>query len=302
MAVALDHLEGGEPVIADFPQRYRQLCQQLSLARSRAYSPDLIDRLNRMVLRGHQQLYARPPAASVLLEGVRRTFPRAVRAERWLLLLATVLLVGTGAAMDLAVHLRPDLAYTVMDPSSISAIESMYNPDSDTFLQERPAESDLSMLGYYIRNNIGIGLRTFVSGIALGLGSIFFLVFNGIYMGAVLGHLDNVGFSSTIYPFIIGHGAFELTAIVLAGVAGLRLGAAVLAPGRHSRKAAVVLAAKRALPIVYGFVVMLVIAAFIESLWSCRYTLPLSVRYGVGAMLWAVVLGYLGLSGRDRAA
>ena len=41
------------------------------------------------------------------------------------------------------------------------------------------------MFGYYIRNNTGIGFQTFAGGLLLGLGTLFFLVFNGFYIGAV---------------------------------------------------------------------------------------------------------------------
>jgi uncharacterized membrane protein SpoIIM required for sporulation len=47
----------------------------------------------------------------------------------------------------------------------------------------------------------------------LGLGSAFFLIFNGLMIGAVAGHLTRIGFGQTFWSFVIGHGAFELTAI-----------------------------------------------------------------------------------------
>ena len=41
----------------DMPAAYRQLCQLMALARDRQYSPELVDRLNHLVLRGHHVLY-----------------------------------------------------------------------------------------------------------------------------------------------------------------------------------------------------------------------------------------------------
>ena len=299
---ALDRLEGGQTVAApDFPQRYRRLCQQLALARSRSYTPELIDRLNRLVLRGHQHLYGRPLIAPRLMEGLQRTFPRRVREEWRLVLLSTALFAGPMLAVVVLLRFRPELVHTLMDPENLTNIEMMYDPASDRFLQERSAESDLEMFGFYIRNNIGIGFRIFASGLLAGVGSVVFLVFNGLLIGAVIGHLDNIGYASTLYPFMIAHGAFELTAIVLAGAAGLRLGGALVAPGRYSRRTAMSRAAKQAMPIVYGFAGMLVIAAGIEAFWSPRHTLPLSIRYGVGVAMWVLVLVYLAGAGRRNA-
>jgi uncharacterized membrane protein SpoIIM required for sporulation len=202
----------------------------------------------------------------------------------------------------LALKLRPEAIHSILDPMMLENVELMYDPASERFLHERSAESDIEMFGFYIRNNIGIGFRIFASGLLAGVGAVFFLLYNGISIGAVIGHLDNIGFASTLYPFMIAHGAFELTAIVLAGAAGLRLGLALIAPGRHSRRAALALAAKTAMPIVYGFTGMLVIAAGLEAFWSPRHTLPLGLRYGVGAAMWVLVGIYLLGAGRRDAA
>ena len=58
--------------------------------------------------------------------------------------------------------------------------------------------------------------------------------------------------SATFYSFVVTHAAFELTAIVLSGAAGLRIGHSMLAPGRHTRTQALVVAARESIVIVYG--------------------------------------------------
>lgn len=298
----LERLEARQPLPElDFAARYRRVCQHLALARERLYTPALIDRLNALAVRGHQQLYGRRPVAPWLLEGVRRTFPAAVRAEWRLVLAASVLFYGSFAAMFAALQADPALIHSVMDAEMIANIEGMYDPASERFLRERAADSDVMMFGFYVRNNTGIGLRTFAGGLAAGLGTLFFLVFNGVFIGATFGHLHHIGFGETLYPFVVGHGAFELNAIVLSGVAGLRLGLAVLAPGRRQRGDAVAHAARKALPIVLGMAAMFILAAFLEAFWSPRHTLPDEVRYGVGAALWVLVGGYFLLSGRRGA-
>ena len=52
------------------------------------------------------------------------------------------------------------------------------------------------------------------------------------------------------------------------------------------------------MPIIYGFVVMLLIAAAIEAFWSSARWLPLPIKYSVAALCWISVLGYLGFQGR----
>lgn len=286
---------------ASFPERYRRVCQHLALARHRSYGADLVEGLNQLALRGHTLLYSRPSHPFRRLgEFAAVTFPRAIRRDWRLLLLAAALFVVPAVGTDLAIHLRPDLIYTVVDPAKVAEIEAMYDPTSQHFLQERASDSDLAMFGFYIRNNVGIGFRTFASGVLFGLGSAFFLLFNGLFLGAIAGHIDNVGYGWTFYTFVITHGAFELTAIVLSGQAGMMLGGALLAPGQRTRGRALMEEAKKASAIVYGLAGMLFLAAFLEAFWSSSTTIPGEAKLAVGGVLWALVLAYIAVAGRGR--
>jgi uncharacterized membrane protein SpoIIM required for sporulation len=154
------------------------------------------------------------------------------------------------------------------------------------------------MFGFYIRNNMSVALQCFASGLAAGLGSLFFLAFNGAYGGAIAGYLTERGLGETFYSFIVTHAAFELTAIVLSGAAGLRLGHAWIAPGRRTRVQSLVLAAREVVVIVYGVLALLLIAAAVEAFWSSGSWIPLPIKYGVAAICWAAVLAWLTLQGR----
>ncbi len=157
------------------------------------------------------------------------------------------------------------------------------------------------MFGFYIRNNVGIAFQCFASGLAAGLGSIFFLVYNGAMFGAVAGYLTERGLGDTFYSFVVTHGAFELTAIVLSGAAGLKLGHSLLAPGRRTRRQSLVHAARECVVIVYGVTAMLVVAAAVEAFWSSAAWVPNAVKYGVAAVCWLGVFAYLALQGRHAA-
>src|SRR5690606_26373250 len=113
----------------------------------------------------------------------------------------------------------------------------------------RNASSDWAMFGFYIDNNIGIGFRCFAGGLFLGLGSIFFIVYNGALIGAVGGFLTERGLAATFYSFVATHSSFELIAIVLSGAAGLRLGQALVMPGRLTRRASLVTATREVTPL-----------------------------------------------------
>ncbi len=300
----MENLRAGkaDPRTASFPEQYRQVCQHLALARHRRYGAEIVEGLNRIALVGHQHFYGgRHQTMRKVGRFVAVGFPRAVRAQSRLLLLAAVLFCGPALAMGAAITARPALIYTVVSPAQAANIEEMYDPAGGHFLQERESGGDLAMFGFYISNNIGIGFRTFAAGVLFCVGAAVTLIFNGLLLGAVAAHLGNVGYTETFYSFVIGHGAFELTAIVLAGQAGMMLGAALLAPGRRARVQALKEEGKKAVIIVYGVAGMLLIAAFLEAFWSSTTMVSPTVKLAVGACLWAFVLAYLALGGRGGA-
>src|SRR5699024_2946756 len=131
-------------------------------------------------------------------------------------------------------HFQPDWAYHVLGDAMLSKMEEMY-ASAQAMHEARQSDSNFMMFGFYIRNNVGIALRTFGAGAVLGVGAIFALFYNGMVLGGVAAHLTNVGLGGNFWPFVIGHGSFELTAIVLAGQAGLKLGLAPVWPGRKTR-------------------------------------------------------------------
>ncbi|MBV4476381.1 stage II sporulation protein M [Pseudomonas botevensis] len=306
-ALALERLERGKDTsqVAAFPKAYRRLCQHLALAQERGYSSFLIDSLQQQVLRGHQQLYRhRSRLGANLLGFILAGFPRLVRQEWRFVLVAALLFFGSLVGFGVLVYVFPELVYNLIPADQVREMQGMYDPVAGHLGRsaERAASEDWVMFGYYIMHNIGIAFQTFASGLLAGLGSAFFLFYNGLMIGAVAGHLTEIGYGQTFWSFVIGHGAFELTAIALAGAAGLKLGWVLIAPGRLTRGEALRQAARQSVLLVCGVMLFLLIAAFIEAYWSSRTAVTPLTKYLVGAALWVAVATYLLFAGRIRHA
>jgi uncharacterized membrane protein SpoIIM required for sporulation len=287
---------------AEMPQRYRRLCQSLALAADRHYSPALVDRLNRLALRGHHALYEnRRRESQRVLEFVAAGFPALVRREWRLVLAASLLFFGPLLGLMALLQVFPEFVHYLLRPEQIATFHEMYDPASRR-LGMREADTMLMMFGMYIWNNVGIGFQTFAGGMLAGVGSIWFLGSNGVVLGAVAGYLTQIGYIETFWSFVSGHSSWELIAIALSGAAGLRLGLAVIAPGPVSRKAALVAAARPAIQIMYGAALLFFVAAFVEAFWSPLTGVPFRVKIGVGIAGWALLLAYFALAGRSRAA
>ncbi len=288
------------PHTNQIPHLYRQLCHHLSLAQSRHYSAYLVDYLNQLVLRGHQHIYGQGKiSGNSLMQYIFVDFPRLIRQEKWLVLLCHLLFYGPFIAVVLAIQLSPDFVYSIIDPESVERIRSMYNPDGGYVGRARDADDDFYMFGFYIYNNVSIDFKTFAGGILFGIGSIFFMVYNGLHIGAVFGYLIHIDFGTPLFSFVAGHSAFELTAITLSGAAGLKLGFALIAPGRKSRAQALKDAAKISLNIMYGAMTMTMMAAFIEAFWSSKTLADPQIKYAVGIFMWSLTFVYFIFSGRQ---
>ncbi|MEJ8845761.1 stage II sporulation protein M [Variovorax rhizosphaerae] len=282
---------------------YRRVCEHLALAQARAYPVHMTQRLETLTQSAHRLIYRRHDYGMARLGRlVLVDFPQAVRAHRGFLLAATLLFTLPLLLAGFAAWRDPGFILHLLDADQVQNFEHMYGDDADAFGRKRDADDDWTMFGYYVMNNIGVGFRCFASGIFAGVGSAFFLLYNGVQAGAVGGYLIQAGHAQNFLSFVVTHGAFELTAIVLSGAAGLRLGYAWIAPGRHTRLESLRLAAHHAVVVIYGVVGMLLVAAAIEAFWSSARWVTPGVKYGVGAACWVLVLAYLSWQGRPRRA
>ena len=293
--------EGDDPTV--FAQRYQQITRELSVARSRGYSRSLIRRLNDLAVRGHNVVYVyRSSFLLRFLQFVAVGFPKRIRREWPYVLVATMLFCVPLFGIALLVYGAPEYVYSVYDAETVRSYETMYGPEQTVLGRERGSDTDFAMFGHYILNNISIAFRMLAGGLALGLITLFYLIYNGVFIGAVAGHLIQLGYEERFLSFVSGHGAFELTGLVLAGAGGLILGHALIDPGTATRLDALKAAGRRSIEIAFGATLMLTIAAFIEAFWSSSTSVAPVVKYIVAAVFWTLVFGYFIGAGRRRGA
>ncbi|WP_377154637.1 stage II sporulation protein M [Roseateles sp. UC29_93] len=280
--------------------QYRRVCEHLALAQSRAYPIHLVARLEALTQDAHQLIYRRQDYGLRQLSRLLRVdLPAPSRAQGRFVLAATVLFVLPLVVAFLLAWSGPDFALRLLDASQLREYESMYGDGKRAFGRLREAGDDWYMFGVYIFHNVGIGFRCFGAGILAGVGSALVLLYNGLMIGAVAGHLTRVGLGHNFWPFVATHSAFELTGIVLSGAAGLRMGLGWLAPGRLGRIEALAASARASVPIVYAAFFLLLVAAAFEAFWSSAAWIAPGVKYGVAAVCWGLVVAWLGLMGRE---
>ena len=270
---------------------YRACCEHLALARAREFPAHVVDRLAIMTAQGHQIVYRQSDFGwAVIARFLLRLFPESVRAHRHYVLVAALLFLIPTFGIGIATYVHPDLILSLVDSRTAEEFQSMYSPTAGAIGRARDAGGNWQMFGFYIMNNIGIAFQCYVTGIIFGIGSIFFLGFNGAFGGAIGGYVASLGYGGTFFPFISTHSAFELTAIVLCGAAGLRVGRSVLLPGRLPRLLSLQTAASETSAMVGGSSVMLLIAAAIEAFWSSAVWVTPEAKYLCAVACWSLVL------------
>ena len=274
---------------------YRDICSDLMRARAAGYSADVVDVLDGLAARACAALYSAPPyRLAALWELVAAGFPQAVRRNARFVALAAALFVLPGLLGFAGASRSRAFAIQIMSESMVEQMEKSYSD----FGHGRGDGTDAMMASFYVYNNVGIAFRCFATGILFGLGSIFFLVYNGLVIGVVAGAVGAAGHGRNLFTFVIGHGAFELTAIVISGAAGIAMGYALVDTGPRTRWGSLRAKAGDLFRMIMGAALMLLVAAFIEGFWSPSSVLP-QVKWAVAGVLYLLVLGYLGFAGRS---
>jgi uncharacterized membrane protein SpoIIM required for sporulation len=150
-------------------------------------------------------------------------------------------------------------------------------------------------------NNVRVGILAFAAGVLLCLPTALLLVTNGANLGVAGGLFAAAGELPKFFGLILPHGLLELTAVVVAGGAGLRLGWAVVAPGDRPRREALAEEGRRSVVIVLGLIVAFLVAGLIEGFVTGR-PWPTALRVGVGVAAEATFVGYVVSQGRRAEA
>jgi uncharacterized membrane protein SpoIIM required for sporulation len=274
---------------------YRSVAADLMRARGAGYTPALVALLDGVAARAHAALYSAPPyRLGAITELLFRDFPRTLRRYGRFLAFAIALFVVPGAVGFSGARGSRAFALHVLPEEMIEQMESSYAQDPSL---GRKSGDNAYMAGFYVHNNVGIAFRCFATGILFGLGSVFFLVYNGLLFGTVFGLLTASGHAGNLLTFASGHGAFELTAIVISGAAGMVTGYALVATDGKTRFGSLRRRAQDIARMVLGAAAMLVVAAALEGFWSASAA-PARVKLGVAVALWLIVILYLSLAGR----
>jgi uncharacterized membrane protein SpoIIM required for sporulation len=278
-------------------QLHRSVCTDLMLAESHDLPRDTVSYLHGLVGRSHNLLYR---AGGFRFRNLGQTLfdeaPRRLRRDPALRVSAATFFLSF-LICGLVTAAQPGFARQVVGDAFLAEIDHMYSRPFDSLTREGAGRNDVAMAGYYIQHNTSIGLQCFAWGILLGLGSLWQLLSNGIVLGTIFGHMASSPQAPLFFTFVTAHTSFELTAIVLAGAAGLRMGWGLVDTGGLARFASLRREARHALPALCASVVLFILAAFVEGFISAS-SLPYAAKASVAICSALLIAIYLTLGGR----
>jgi len=229
------------------------------------------------------------------------TFPQEFRRS-WPFIGACIALTILWAAVAYAIVLHNPSDANALLPDWLvpGHITKSLHDSNFAFTPEQSA----AMSSEIISNNIRVAILTFAGGIVtLGAFTLYLIIFNALMLGALAALFAQAGFGPDFWATVAPHGFIELTAIQIAGGAGLLIAAGVLLPGRMRRRDAIARNGRRAGVLIGGVVAMLCVAGIIEGFFS-PLRFGIGVRAGVGIATGAALVLYFALAGRitaDRA-
>ena len=141
-------------------------------------------------------------------------------------------------------------------------------------------------------NNIKVAFFTFAFGILFSIGSGYFLFTNGVMLGAFQYFFYTKGLLLNSFLIIWIHGTLEISAIIIAGAAGIVMGNSILFPGTYSRVDSFKKGASEGMKITVGLVPIFIMAGFLES-FVTRYTeMPMLLKIAIIAASFAFIVFY----------
>jgi uncharacterized membrane protein SpoIIM required for sporulation len=276
---------------------YRAVTSDLAMAQGRGYDSAIVGYLNRLGARAHAYVYLGTIRSgwSGVWTFLRSSFPCELRRSALPIGICAAVTIACAIIAYRAVIAEPANAYALLPAPAIPHItKSLHDANFGFDRAFAPlASSEI------ITNNIRVAGIAFAGGMTCGVLTLWIIIENGLMLGGLGALFARANFGLDFWATIAPHGVIELSAIQVAGGAGLLIAAAIVAPGRARRIDAIVRNARRAGTLVLGTACMLVIAGSIEGFVSPQRLSPL-VRIAIGALTAVALAAYAAFAGKGQ--
>lgn len=266
---------------------FRVTSHHLAYARTHYPQSNVINYLNELITKCHSHVYAvKKVSPRALGKYLGYEFPALLKKYKWYLIGAVgVFTIGLIVGL-LLVFYNENNSKLFLPPNILESMKQGKSGGGDW--------NDPLMSSQIMVNNITVALKAFVLGITLGIGTIYVLFFNGALLGALTAIVYMYGKPINYWSLILPHGVIELTAIFISGAAGLLVAKNILLPGEYSRWHGLINGAKSAVSLLFGVIVMLIVAGIIEGFFT-PMKIPATSKLFFAAITAIVLIVYFSI-------
>lgn len=188
------------------------------------------------------------------------------------------------------------------DPTFVRGVlgDSYVNMTEDNIAKGDPfgvykQENELLMFLQIAWNNIKVSFLCFTFGIFCSVGTIWMLFNNGLMLGTFeqMFFAHDLGFKSVLVVFI--HGTLEISAIVIAGGAGMIMGNSILFPKTYTRIESLKRGAKDGIKIIVSLIPIFLVAAFFEGYVTRHTEMPVALSLFILLASLAFIIWYFAI-------
>ncbi len=288
--------------LSELPRLYRSTLSALSIARETSLDGSMIAYLESLSTRAYFILYGCRDSFWKQIGGYfAHGWPAAVRGMVPEILIIAALFIGSGLAGYFLVMNDPAWFGAIV-PGELASGRNM-QASVETLRESiygAPEQGGLEVFATALfTHNSQVSIMAFALGFAFGIPTFLLIASNGVLLGAFYAVFVSKGLGVGFTGWLMIHGTTELSAIILAGAAGLHIGRAVAFPGVRSRLAAAGDAGRRGALVMIGVVIMLLAAGLLEGFARQLITVD-AARFAIAAGMFALWVVYFALGGRRR--
>lgn len=269
---------------------YRRAAADLAFARAQGANPNLVLYLNELVGNAHGVIYAEETGGwsrlgRFLLYGLAYTLRR-----RMPFVLAAIAINLVGALLAYVIIHRDPSQMSLYFPEQLKvAVDFWKNGGADK--GDIPLGDGVLFSSSLMTHNTQVGIAAFGFGITMII-PIILMFQNGTMIGALTAVVQPTGHLASMWAGLLPHGICELSATFICGGAGLLTGWALIAPGRYSRKDALVKNGIDACKMMVGTIPLWIIAGILEGNVS-HSSLPHWAKFGLAGIQAAALIFYI---------
>jgi uncharacterized membrane protein SpoIIM required for sporulation len=276
---------------ADLADMYVDLTADLAFAQSHYPHSRITMYLNKLSSTLHNEIYKNKHEKwSRLLTFWTQEVPLTMYQERKMLLISFLVVLGSALIGIVSQLADPEFVRVILGDGYVEM--TLENIEEGRPMDVYNGGKEVNMFLQITLNNVWVSFQVFVLGIFTSIGTCWALFQNGIMLGSFEAFFWQQGLLGESLLAVFLHGTLEISAIIIAGAAGIAMGNGWLFPGTYPRLTSFRRGARRGMKIVVGTVPVFVLAGFIESFATRHVEWPDWLRLGIILASLAFVVYY----------